>query len=152
MIFGFSMVELVRINVSFVPKLKKIFSILTPSSGQTKSSIGSSHISLESVLHKLSFDIKISRLPVDPKKRTSLVNNFTKIKALFKGFLMCSTDDIVDKSKKSSIAGQKRDEQQKDRKRRAERVAKDAKVVKESLNCRTFRETIQIRNKDFSFN
>jgi hypothetical protein len=68
MIFGFSMVELVRINVSFVPKLKKIFSTLTPSSGQTKSSIGSSHISLESVLHKLSFDIKISRLPVDPKK------------------------------------------------------------------------------------
>jgi hypothetical protein len=46
---------------------------LMPSSGQTKSSIGSSHISLESVLHKLSFDIKISRLPVDPKKkRTSL--------------------------------------------------------------------------------
>ncbi len=50
------------------PKIKKIFSTLTPSSGQTKSSIGSSHISLESVLHKLSFDIKISRLPVDPKK------------------------------------------------------------------------------------
>jgi hypothetical protein len=68
MIFGFSMVELVRINVSFVPKLKKIFSTLTPSSGQTISSIGSSHISLESVLHKLSFDVKISRLPVDPKK------------------------------------------------------------------------------------
>jgi hypothetical protein len=72
MIFGFSMVELVRINVSFVPKLKKIFSTLTPSSGQTKSSIGSSHISLESVLHKLSFDIKISRLPVDPKKNELL--------------------------------------------------------------------------------
>jgi hypothetical protein len=65
---------------------------------------------------------------------------------------MCSTDDIVAKSKKSSIAGQKRDEQQKDRKRRAERVAKDAKVVKESLNCQTFRETIQNRNKEFSFN
>jgi hypothetical protein len=73
MIFGFSMVELVRINVSFVPKLKKIFSTLTPSSGQTKSSIGSSHISLESVLHKLSFDIKISRLPVDPKKHELLL-------------------------------------------------------------------------------
>ncbi len=67
MIFGFSMVELVRINVSFVPKLKKIFSTLTPSSGQTISSIGLSNISLESVLHKLSFGIKISRLPVDPK-------------------------------------------------------------------------------------
>jgi hypothetical protein len=62
---------------------------------------------------------------------------------------MCSTGDIVAKSKKSSIASQKRDEQQKDRKRRAE---KDAKVVKESLNCQTFRETIQNRNKEFSFN
>jgi hypothetical protein len=67
MIFGFSMVELVRINVSFVPKLKKIFSTLTPSSGQTISSVGLSNISLESVLHKLSFGIKISRLSVDPK-------------------------------------------------------------------------------------
>jgi hypothetical protein len=61
------MVKLVRINVSFVPKIKKIFSTLTPSSGQTISSIGLSNISLESVLHKLSFGIKISRLPVDPK-------------------------------------------------------------------------------------
>ncbi len=83
------MVKLVRINVSFVPEIKKIFSTLTPSSGKTKSSIGSSHISLESVLHKLSFDIKISRLPVDPKKRTSfnsdhelnyaLIINFPKL-------------------------------------------------------------------------
>jgi hypothetical protein len=61
------MVKLVRINVSIVPKIKKIFSTLTPSSGQTISSIGLSNISLESVLHKLSFGIKISRLPVDPK-------------------------------------------------------------------------------------
>jgi hypothetical protein len=70
------MVKLVRINVSFVSKIKKIFSTLIPSSGQTISSIGLSNISLESVLHKLSFGIKISRLPVTQnpmaKKQTSL--------------------------------------------------------------------------------
>jgi hypothetical protein len=51
---------------------------LTPSSGQTKSSIGSSHISLESVLHKLSFDIKIFRLPVDPKKTNFFVTSYAQ--------------------------------------------------------------------------
>ena len=40
MIFGLSMGELVRINVSLVPKLKKIFPTLTPSSGQSTRSIG----------------------------------------------------------------------------------------------------------------
>ena len=90
MIFGFSMVELVRINVSFVPKLKKIFSTLTPSSGQTISSIGLSNISLESVLHKLSFGIKISRLPVDPKpygKKTDFFENRI-MRCRFSGFFI----------------------------------------------------------------
>ncbi len=88
--FRISMVKLVRINVSFVPKIKKIFSTLTPSSGQTKSSIGSSHISLESVLHKLSFDIKISRLPVDPKKTNFFFLHFKLLKYCFNGFLITS--------------------------------------------------------------
>jgi hypothetical protein len=91
MIFGFSMVELVRINVSFVPKLKKIFSTLTPSSGQTISSIGLSNISLESVLHKLSFGIKISgcQLTQNPmaKKQTSL--------SLIKNFLIISILSLI---------------------------------------------------------
>jgi hypothetical protein len=59
------------------PKIKKIFSTLTPSSGQTISSIVLSNISSESVLHKLSFGIKISRSPVDPKpygKKTDFLN------------------------------------------------------------------------------
>ena len=73
------MVELVRINVSFVLKLKKILSTLMPSSGQPTSSIGLSNISLESVLHKLSFDIKISRLPVDPEKNELLLKMSNEI-------------------------------------------------------------------------
>jgi len=54
-----------------------------------------------------------------------------------------------EKVKRVRFAAKRRDERVKDRKRRSEKVAK---VVKESLNCQTFREKIQNRNKDFSFN
>ncbi len=47
-----------------------------------------------------------------------------------------------EKVKRVRLPAKRRDERVKDRKRRTEKVAKDANVVKESLNCQTFRETI----------
>ncbi len=104
--FRIRMVELVRINVSFVPKIKKIFSTLTPSSGQTISLIGLSNISLESVLHKLSFGIKISRLPVDPKpygKKTDFFHNWEFSTSISEDYPLWSLNHLNSRSHYPSI-------------------------------------------------
>ncbi len=66
------MLVLVRIDVSFVVKLEKISSTLTPSSGKTYRPTKLYFIFLESVLNTLLIYHKISRVPVTQKWATFL--------------------------------------------------------------------------------